>query len=557
MSLEHDRARADFARFEQDQPDNFFRADPDLRRILARWSGEDVVRRWEPNLDSAGIQFAGPADRAARVNGRRHNLPELERWSGFGERIEQVEHHPSHHEVGRAIYAAGVLSVLGERGSNLRSLALFYLSSLNGEAGHNCPVAATAGLIKALVALGSDSMRERYLPRLLTTNYDTRLHGTQFLTEVQGGSDVGANQVRADPVEGTPGSWRIFGEKWFCSNATADLILMTARATTLTREGTAGLGLFLVPKHMDDGRHNAFAYRRLKDKLGTQSMASAEIDFDGAVAYNLGPVEGGFHNMLKYVINVSRLFNGVGTAALARRACHVARGYARQRRAFGATIIDYPLVQETLCDMSSEAAAMASGSLYLAHVMDRIETGQGTPEEEAFFRVALNLNKMRSALSSHEVIHSAIEVLGGNGTIESFSVLPRLLRDNIVYENWEGTHNTLLMQLLRDCRRKQFHRGFFANLEKQAAKSQRVVALLRSAASGFDAALASDDATAPLRMRALGHTLGWLQWASAMVDDGAETIVLDHFLDRRFGPSAERDRKYLDRLTRLCSEERT
>src|SRR5690606_6749602 len=180
-----------------------------------------------------------------------------------------------------------VMSVLEEPGQNMLSLALFYLSALNGEAGHNCPLACTAGLIKVLQAEGAAALKERYLPRLLDSNYETLFHGAQFLTEVQGGSDVGANGATATPLDPeTEGTWLINGEKWFCSNVTADLALVTARVAD-QGEGTAGLGLFLVPRLLEDGRLNGMTIHRLKEKLGTRSMASAEVSFHDALAYQV------------------------------------------------------------------------------------------------------------------------------------------------------------------------------------------------------------------------------------------------------------------------------
>ena len=361
MTYDQDKGRDDLLAFEAGQPENFFTADPHLRRIIARWAGEETLERWRPDLERFGAETAGPVDAAVRLNDLPHNLPRLDRWGPYGERKEEIEFHPSYHEAGRYIYGSGVVAALGEEGGNLRSMVLSFISGLNGEAGHNCPVACTLGVVKSLQAIGSDELKERYLPRLLSTDYERLAHGAQFLTEVQGRSDVGANAVRAQPEPGREGVWRIYGEKWFCSNATADLILITARPEG-AREGTKGLGLFLVPRRLPDRSLNRYFLRRTKEKLGTRTMASAEIDFEGALAYQLGRLEDGFKNMRRLVINTSRLSNGVGTAATARRACHVAFGYARRRRAFGERIIDYPMVQETLADMWSETAAAMSGT---------------------------------------------------------------------------------------------------------------------------------------------------------------------------------------------------
>lgn len=544
-----ERGRARLLDFEKLQPGNFWRADAHAQRVLRRRAGEERFREWEEGLDRFGAACAGPVNAAVIASNLPHNLPRLERYSPYGERVEAIEFHPSYHEAGRAIYGSGVMSVLGVPGNNLHAFALFYLSAHNGEAGHNCPLACTAGLIRALRHVGEEALRVRYLPRLLSTDYDELAHGAQFLTEVQGGSDVGANAVRAVP-DAASGAWRIYGEKWFCSNASFDLALVTARPDG-AGPGTAGLGLFLLPRRLPDGTLNAYRIRRLKDKLGTRSMASGEIDFDGAAAWPVGPLEDGFENVMTYVINTSRVANAFGCCGNARRALLVAHAYARTRSAFGSEILAYPMTQETLADMRAETAAMLSGSLAIAERLDREELGRLDGPGQAFLRMALNLNKLRTALCAHEVIVSAIEVLGGNGAIETFSVLPRLLRDNVVYENWEGTHNVLLLQVLRDCRRKALHEGFFAQLGAQAAGHPRLAAAQESARAALARALEADDATASLLMRPLGSRLAWLQWACAMVEDGSDAALVDHFLDRRLGPAAERNAAYLSRIRTL------
>jgi acyl-CoA dehydrogenase len=546
---DHERGRADLLDFDAAQPDNYWTADDHFRRVLRHWAGENLDR-WEPGLESFGYEAATVVDLAVRQNNLGHNLPVLDRFDGYGARVEAVEHHPTFHIAGRAIYGSGVMSVLGERGSNSQSLALFYLSSQNGESGHNCPLACTAGAIKALREVGGDTLRERYLPRLLSTDYSLLAHGAQFLTEVQGGSDVGANSVRAVPEDEGEGTWRISGEKWFCSNVTADVILVTARPDGAA-EGTAGLGLFLMPRRLPDGSLNSFSIRRLKDKVGTRTLPTAELDLDGALAWQVGAIADGFRNVMTYVINTSRVFNAVGCAGMARRSCLTASTFAQHRGAFGAPIANYPMVQETLADMRSETAAMVSGTFFLAHEIDRFENGDGDGD---FLRIALNLNKTRTAISAHEVINSGIEILAGNGTIETFSVLPRLLRDNVVFENWEGSHNVLFLQAMRDSKLKGMHRAFFARSRELATGHGRIEEAVAESEGEYAELLAGDEAVATVRLRTVGSRMIWLLWAAAMHRDGTAGEVIDHFLDRRIGPPAARDRSYLGRIASIAAE---
>ena len=231
--------------------------------------------------------------------------PDIERWFGdsprlapFGEVVAQeidplvyelerqgpatdgsrVRFDPRYAEAGRRVWASGILEA-----EPLEQAGLFFLLTHAGEGGHACPVTCTAGLIRALRLHGSDDLRERFLPPLLETDYDRCERGAQFLTEEQGGSDVGANLTRA-LRDG--GGWRLHGEKWFCSVADADQFVVTARPEGAA-EGTRGIGCFLVPRELD-GQPNGFTIRKLKDKLGTRALATGEIVLDGAVAYPIG-----------------------------------------------------------------------------------------------------------------------------------------------------------------------------------------------------------------------------------------------------------------------------
>ncbi len=222
---------------------------------------------------------------------------------------------------------------------------------------------------------------------------------------------------------------------------------MTARPRGAP-EGTRGIGCFLVPRS-----GGGFRIRRLKDKLGTRALATGEIEFDGAPAYALGPLEDGFRTAVG-VLNTSRWLNALGSAGLMRRATIVASEFAREREAFGRVISDYPLVRENLAVMKAEAdAALASTHGADRARRSRIDKGEAGEEDTAWHRVLVNANKFVTSLAATKVTRRGIEALGGNGTIEDFSPLPRLYRDAIVFESWEGTHNVLCAQVLRDLTR--------------------------------------------------------------------------------------------------------
>jgi acyl-CoA dehydrogenase len=350
----------------------------------------------------------------------------------------RVEFHPAYHRAGRAIWATGVVGA-----SAVEQADLLYRLSQAGEGGHICPVVCTAGLVRALRARASAELRERFLPPLLETDYDRAERGAQFLTERHGGSDVGANRVEAVP-DGD--AWRLFGEKWFCSVADADQFVVTARPRGAP-PGTRGLGCFLVPR-----AGGGFRIRRLKDKLGTRALATGEIEFEGAPAYSLAPLEEGFKTAVG-VLNTSRWLNAVGSAALMRRAFDVAWEFARDREAFGGPIARFPLVRENLAVMKTEAEAALASTQAVTDFVACIDAGDATEEDVIAHRVLVNANKFVTSITATGVVRRGIEALGGNGTIEDFSPLPRLYRDAIVFESWEGTHNVLCAQVVRDLAR--------------------------------------------------------------------------------------------------------
>jgi len=446
--------------WESSKPDNFYTGSPNLKNVMRFYLGTQIDAV-DDHLEKLGAFTATEMDELAKVEDRIGNHPRLERWSGLGERIERIEFHPNHDKIGEQIWSAGMMSIQSTAGRTVEQMGMYFLLTMNGEAGHLCSLACTSGLIRALQQVASDDVRERFLPPLLDPNYETMQHGAQFLTEVQGGSDVGANAVTA--TDNGDGTWRINGEKWFCSNINADQFLMTARPEGET-DGTRGLGLFVVPRLLDDGTTNGFHIRRLKDKLGTRTLASAELDFRDAVAYPVGDIDKGFKNVVELVLNTSRLMNAVACAGIIQRAYLEAGHYACNRTAFGNAIASYPMVQEAIADLISESYAATASSFYIAHLVDRIDTGDATQADKDTYRLLVNINKYITSIRGTEMVHRAIEVLGGNGAIESFSILPRLYRDMVVLESWEGTHNVLCVQVLRDIQRYNIHKAYFADM---------------------------------------------------------------------------------------------
>jgi acyl-CoA dehydrogenase len=412
------------AAWEESAPTTFFDERLDL-------GDEELDRR----LRAFGETVAQVVEPAVALVETRRDLPATDG--------ESVAFDGAYHLAGRVVSASGVVSA----GAHEQA-ALLYLLAHAGEGGHCCPVVCTAGLVRALEGHAVGELRDRFLPPLLERDYDRAERGAQFLTERQGGSDVGANRVGA-VADGD--AWRLHGEKWFCSVADADQFLVTARPHGAPA-GTRGIGCFLVPRRVR-GSANGFRIRRLKDKLGTRALATGEIEFDGALAHPIGALEDGFKIAAGTVLNTSRWLNALGSAGLARRAYLEASRFARVRVAFGRPIHEFPLVRENLAVMKTEALGALASSLEVTELVDRIDRGVASEEDVVWHRILVNANKFSTSLAATRVARRGIEALGGNGTIEDFSPLPRLYRDAIVFESWEGTHNVLCAQALRDLAR--------------------------------------------------------------------------------------------------------
>lgn len=564
------QGRADLARWRAQFPDNFFDCDENLQRVLPMYCPN--YQQLLPALRDFGYQAATVIDPAATVNDSPQNHPRLNAWDGIGRRTEDIEFHPTYHAAGRPAYEAGILSLSAEPGHVMQQSALFYLLTQCGEMGHACPIVCTLGLIRALQAKGSEELCSRYLPPLLERDYDRKQTASQFLTEVQGGSDVGANAMEARPVEGQPGVWRLRGEKWFCSVANAAQILVTARPLGASA-GTRGLGTFLLPRRLPDGTLNAFHIRRLKTKLGTRTMASAEMDFDDALAYQIGDVDEGFKIVVEMVLNTSRWANALGSAGLLRRALVEAWTFAQQRQAFGSPIGRYPLVVEALAEIKVDLYALLASTLRLSYLVDRIDLGLATPQERAVHRLLVNINKYWTSVQASLGIRQAQEILGGNGAIEDFSIIPRLYRDAVVFESWEGSHNVLCLQAARDMVKyglhQELHSYLAALLDRVThptltGQQDLVVTAMERLPGRLDRVLAGDPTFHQAHVRRVIDELAALIQAVCLLaeaewelgqgpeTDKPEAIAL--FVNRYLRPNYDPldDPLYLERVTKLA-----
>src|SRR5262245_45732565 len=328
---------------------NFYRADPALTDLLRIHLPDVLFRHIEPHLDRLRQFAGGLLEDCARLTDR--HVPVLHQRDRFGRDVQWIEYHPAYRELERAAFGEVGIHAMSIRKGILgwpdkypvvAKHAFTFLFN-QAEFGLGCPINVTDGCAKLLANFGSEALKARYLDGLTQTDMDKLTQGGQFMTEKEGGSDVGTLTTTA-VHEGD--HWRLHGEKWFCSNADAKVVMLLARPEG-AGPGTRGVGLFLMPRFLDDGSQNHYRIVRLKDKLGTRSMASGEIKLEGAIAYAVGRLDRGFVQMAE-MVNSSRLSNGVKSTALMRRAYHDAMTVAKNRVVFGSRIIDLPLGRRQL-----------------------------------------------------------------------------------------------------------------------------------------------------------------------------------------------------------------
>jgi acyl-CoA dehydrogenase len=425
---------------------NFYRADPALADLLRIHLSAELFRHIEPHLDRLGGLAAGHLDECARLADR--HPPVLHQRDRFGRDAQWIEYHPAYRELEKAAFGEFGIHAMSLRNGILGWPEPFPVAAKHAftflfnqaEFGLGCPINVTDGCAKLLANFGDAALQAKYLDGLTQTDMAKLTQGGQFMTEKEGGSDVGRLTTTAVP-QGD--HWRLTGEKWFCSNADAKVVMLLARPQG-AEGGTRGVGLFLMPRFLDDGSPNHYRIVRLKDKLGTRSMASGEVKLEGAIAYAVGRLDRGFAQMAE-MVNSSRLSNGVKSTALMRRAYHDAMTVARNRVVFGQRIIDMPLARRQLLKIMLPVEQALSLSFVTADALDRAEAG--SQDAAALLRILTPTLKFRATRDARKVCGDAMEMRGGIGYIEEF-VNPRLLRDAHLGSIWEGTSSIVALDAL-------------------------------------------------------------------------------------------------------------
>jgi len=519
---------------------NFYSADPDLSFLLRRHLSDEDYERAQLILAHLGSVASREMDELAAEANRQG--PVLVQYDKKGQRIDEVVFHPAYHELERIAYEDFAIAACSHHEGALGwpgrvpqpvKFALGYLG-MQAEAGVFCPVSMTDALARVLERYGSESLRRRFLPGLTALTMAELQQGAMFLTEKQGGSDVGLTTTVAKPRiavgDGFQPEWELWGEKWFCSNVSAEIILTLARPEGAP-PGTRGLGLFLVPRTLEDGTRNAYTINRLKDKLGTRSLATGEVTLQGTQAYQVGALDRGFVQMTE-MINLTRIWAAIGSLAAMRRSYLEAVVHTRGRIAFGRPLADHPLMRRQLVDLLVEIEGCAALAFETAAILERVDR-HGVEEDRRLLRIMTPLCKYYIPKRSEHVTLEALEMRGGNGYVEDW-VNPRLLRDTIVNVIWEGSSNVIVLDVARAVRREGAASALFGMLHQRLQSLQHAIvvpvagqvqALVNSLAERLRELERLDSESAQLPMRGLVERMAQLTIVTLLLEQAEAELL--------------------------------
>lgn len=527
---------------------NLYDSDPGLQDLLKVYLPAELVQHLQPQLRRLGALAGGVLDELAGTADR--NPPQLQMRSRTGIDEQKILKHPAYVEMERLAFGEFALAAMSHRTDvlgwtgQLPAIVKYVLTYLfvQAEFGLCCPVSMTDSLTRTLKKFGSPELVQRYLPALTSLDLDTLAQGAMFMTEQGAGSDIAATETMARPDPEQPDAWRLTGDKWFCSNPDAALAMVLARVEG-GAPGLKGVSLFLLPRDLEDGSHNHYRIIRLKDKLGTRSMASGEIRLEGARAWLVGEPGRGFVQMAD-MVNNSRLSNGVRAAGLMRRAVSEAQFIARHRQAFGRKLVDLPLMRRQLLKLIVPAEQARTMMFQTAQALRAADGGDAQALRLA--RILTPLIKFRACRDARKVTGDAMEVRGGCGYIEEWSD-PRLVRDAHLGSIWEGTSNIVALDVIRAIRREDSLPALMAHLQQlmddtpleASLRASLQDAAERAARLAGIAAAEGGDALARRAASALYHltTAVAMAWESGRIGAPDRLVLCRLVLQHRLLPS--------------------
>jgi acyl-CoA dehydrogenase len=418
-----------------------------LRSHLSRALPASMLAEIEPDLEALGAH-AACAWHSARE--RTPVEPTLTQYDAWGERIDRIEITSTWREGAAMTTRFGFVAAGHERRhgefARIDQFARVYLYHV-ASAFYTCPLAMSDGAATALKASSHRSLIERAVPHLLARDPKSLWLSGQWMTETAGGSDVSHTETIAR--RGDDGRWRLYGRKWFTSAVVGEMALTLARPERdgAVDNGGDALALFYVETRDDRGRWNGIRIDRLKDKLGTRELPTAEIHLDGTLAEPVGDLDHGVRAIAP-MLNVTRTWNAICALATMRRCLALAFDYARKRVAFGKPLIEHPLHAATLGALRAEFAGAFELAFFVVALLGRVEAGVASDDERALLRVLTPIAKLWTGKLAVEIASETCEAFGGAGYIENTGI-PELLRDAQVYPIWEGTTNVLALDALR------------------------------------------------------------------------------------------------------------
>ncbi|MFN7088007.1 MAG: acyl-CoA dehydrogenase family protein [Burkholderiales bacterium] len=491
---------------------NQYREDRVLRSYLARALPADVRTEIEASLDALGELAGGQLYRMQLAD--RENEPVLVQWDAWGKRIDRIEVSPLWREAERIAAEHGLVATAYERRhgafSRVHQFALVYLFTPSTDL-YSCPLAMSDGAARALIASGNRALIERALPHLTARDPGRFWTSGQWMTEAVGGSDVGLSQTVARQENGR---WRLYGRKWFTSAAASQMALTLARPAG-NPPGGKGLALFYLETRDADGSLNHIVVNRLKDKLGTRKVPTAELELEGTPAELVYGTSDGVKNIAP-MLNITRAWNSVSACALMRRGLALARDFARKRVAFGAPLAEKPLHLDTLAGLQAEFEGALHLTFFVVELLGRAEAAEISPQQADLLRLLTPIAKLTTGRQVVAVLSEVVESFGGAGYVEDTG-LPLLLRDAQVLPIWEGTTNVLSLDALRALQAggglANFRREIGFILQGVRAPdlvriSARVEQTAEQAQEWLETAMQSDDARLEAGARRFALTLG-------------------------------------------------
>ena len=494
---------------------NQYEDDHVLRSYLKRVLPSDMLRGIEPSLVEMGRLSGGELYELQLAD--RLSEPKLTQWDGWGNRIDRIEVTPLWREAERIAAEHGVVATAYEQEhgslSRIHQCALAYLFTPSTDI-YSCPLAMTDGAARTLITSGNQPLIERAVPHLIARDPAQFWTAGQWMTELTGGSDVGLSETVAkkDPrnSELETRNFLLYGRKWFTSAIGSQIALTLARPEG-NPPGGRGLALFYLETRDEHGQLNHIEINRLKDKLGTRKVPTAELTLNGTQAQLVMGTTDGVRNITP-LLNITRLWNGISSAALMRRGVALAFDYAHKRVAFGAPLSQKPLHMDTLATLHAETAAAFHLAFYIAELTGRSETGEINENDTRLLRVLTPVMKLTTGKQAVAVASEVLESFGGAGYVEDTG-LPVLLRDSQVLPIWEGTTNVLSLDTLRaiGADGEEILQSSVANLLEDVSDSS-LTDLVR------------------ITFASLSHALSWLKEArtqdKAILEAGARRFAL-------------------------------